>query len=30
MTVTTPTQRTVCNPNATPSHGEPVYKIRRL
>jgi len=27
VTVTTPTQGTVCNPNAKASHGEPVYKI---
>jgi len=27
VTVTTPTQGTVCNPNAKASHVEPVYKI---
>jgi len=28
--MTTPTQGTVCNPNAKSSHGEPVYKIWSL
>jgi len=27
VTVTTPTQGTVCNPSAKTSYGEPVYKI---
>jgi len=27
VTVTTPTQGTVCNPNAQTSYGEPMYKI---
>jgi len=27
MTVTTPTQGTVCNPKVKTLHGEPVYKI---
>jgi len=27
MTMTTPIQGTVCNPNAKPSSSEPVYKI---
>jgi len=28
--MTTPTQGTVCDPNAKSSHGEPVYKNRSL
>jgi len=27
VTVTTPTEGTICNPSAKPSHGKPVYKI---
>jgi len=30
MTMTTPIQKTVCNPNAKSSHGKPVYKIWSL
>jgi len=30
MTMTTPIQGTVCNPNAKQSPGEPMYKIWHL
>jgi len=30
MTLTMPTQGTVCNPYAKASHGEPVYKTSNI